>query len=146
MTTDASHFVTEGGGTPISGGRFVDVHAVAPFEILPGLEFRPVLGQQTITNFVRFEPNTEAPMHSHEEEQIVLVLDGEFEFEIDGQGIRLMRAGDVAVIPSWVRHGARTKDTSCFEVDFFTPPRSTLLEHATGQVDASQVTPGQAQG
>ncbi len=32
-------------------------------------------------NFVSFEPNTEAPMHVHEEEQIVLVIDGEFEFE-----------------------------------------------------------------
>ena len=47
---------------------------------MPGLEFRPVLGESTLTNFVHFEPNTEAPMHVHEEEQIVIVLDGEFEF------------------------------------------------------------------
>jgi quercetin dioxygenase-like cupin family protein len=142
--TDASHFVTESGGTPTADGRFVDVNAVAPVEILPGLEFRPVLGDRTLTNFVRFAPHTEAPMHSHQEEQIVLVLEGEFEFEIDGN-VRLMRAGDVAVIPSWVRHGARTKDASCFEVDFFNPPRSTMVDHATAQLTASQISGDRAQ-
>ncbi len=142
--TDASHFVTESGETPTADGRFVDVNAVVPVEILPGLEFRPVLGDRTLTNFVRFAPHTEAPMHSHQEEQIVLVLEGEFEFEIDGN-VRLMRAGDVAVIPSWVRHGARTKDDSCFEVDFFTPPRSTMVDHATAQVAASRISGDRAQ-
>jgi len=136
--------VTESGGTPTADGRFVDVNAVAPVEILPGLEFRPVLGDRTLTNFVRFAPHTEAPMHSHQEEQIVLVLEGEFEFEIDGN-VRLMRAGDVAVIPSWVRHGARTKDASCFEVDFFNPPRSTMVDHATAQLTASQISGDRAQ-
>jgi quercetin dioxygenase-like cupin family protein len=85
-----------------------------------------------MTNFVHFEPNTEAPMHVHEEEQIVIVLDGEFEFELDGE-VRTMRAGDVAVVPPWVPHGARTTDTTCDEVDVFNPPRATLIEHATKQ-------------
>ena len=71
-------------------------------------------------------------MHVHEEEQIVLVLDGEFEFDIAGD-VRTMRAGDVAVVPSWVRHGARTVDTSCREVDVFNPPRRSLLDHAHAQ-------------
>jgi quercetin dioxygenase-like cupin family protein len=41
-----------------------------------------------------------------------------------------MRPGDVAVIPPWVPHGAHTLESSCVEVDMFTPPRRTLLEHA----------------
>jgi quercetin dioxygenase-like cupin family protein len=61
-----------------------------------------------------------------EEEQIVIVLDGEFTFDLDGD-VRVMRPGDVAVIPAWVPHGAWTTDTSCREVDVFTPPRKTLL-------------------
>ena len=61
-------------------------------------------------NFVSFEPNTEAPMHVHEEEQIVLVIDGEFEFEIDGD-VRTMRAGDVAVVPKLgAARGAHARD------------------------------------
>ncbi|WP_339125005.1 cupin domain-containing protein [Pseudonocardia sp. D17] len=99
---------------------------------MPGLAFRPVLGEQMMTNFVHFEPNTEAPVHQHEEEQIVIVLDGEFEFELDGE-VRVMRAGDVAVIPPWVPHGARTRDTRCDEIDVFNPPRKTLVEHLRRQ-------------
>jgi quercetin dioxygenase-like cupin family protein len=128
-----SHFTTEAAGTPTSKGRFVDVAAISPIEFVPGLEFRPVLGERTMTNFVRFAPHTQAPVHVHEEEQIVIVLEGEFEFEIDGE-VRLMHSGDVAVVPPWVPHGARTHDTTCYEVDVFNPPRRSLLEHAAAQV------------
>ncbi len=127
MTTP--HFSNEAGGTPTAPGRFVDVGAIPPVEFVPGLEFRPVLGEKTMTNFVDFAPHTEAPVHVHEEEQIVVVLEGEFEFHIDGES-RTLRPGDVAVIPPWVPHGAHTLESSCFEVDMFTPPRRTLLEHA----------------
>jgi quercetin dioxygenase-like cupin family protein len=130
------HFATEGLGSPTAPGRFVDVDAVPVVEMLPGLEFRPVLGESTMLNFVSFAPHTEAPRHAHVEEQTVLVLDGEFEFEIDGQ-TRIMRKGDVAVVPPWVPHGARTGDTPCLEVDVFNPPRQTLLDHARAQLDAS---------
>ena len=132
MTDAAQHFSTQAGGTPTAPGRYVDVNAIASIEFVPGLGFRPVLTERTMLNFVSFEPHTEAPIHVHEEEQIVLVIDGEFEFDIDGD-VRTMRAGDVAVIPSWVRHGARTRGASCREVDVFNPPRRSLLEHAHSQ-------------
>lgn len=127
-----SHFSSEAGGTPTAPGRFVDVSAIAPVEFVPGLEFRPVLGERTMTNFVRFSPHTVAPLHVHEEEQIVIVLEGEFEFELDGE-VRTMRVGDVAVVPSWVPHSAWTQDAGCYEVDVFNPPRRTLLEHAAAK-------------
>jgi quercetin dioxygenase-like cupin family protein len=132
VSSDQQHFSVEGGGTPEAAGRYVDVDAIEPVEFVPGLGFRPVLGEHTMLNFVTFEKNTEAPRHVHVEEQIVLVLDGEFEFEIDGD-VRTMRAGDVAVVPPWVPHGAHTKDTTCREVDVFNPPRQTLLDHALKQ-------------
>lgn len=132
-----SHFSTEAGGTPTASGRFVDVSAIEPVEFMPGLEFRPVLGERTMINFVRFAPHTEAPTHVHEEEQIIIVLEGEFEFELDGE-VRTMRVGDVAVAPPWVPHGARTTDSGCYEVDVFNPPRQTLLEHAAAQAAAAQ--------
>ncbi len=133
MTDAEQHFTTHAEGTPTAPGRYVDVARVESVEFLPGLVFRPVVGERTMLNFVSFEPHTEAPMHVHEEEQIVLVLEGEFEFEIDGD-VRQMQVGDVAVVPSWVPHGARTRETSCREVDIFNPPRRSLLEHARRQV------------
>jgi len=124
-----AHFSSEARGVPEGPGRFVKVADIDAVEFVPGLRFRPVLGERAMANFVSFEPNTVAPTHVHEEEQIVVVLEGELEFEIDGE-VRTMRPGDVAVIPPWVRHGARTLESSCLEVDVFTPPRRTLVDHA----------------
>jgi quercetin dioxygenase-like cupin family protein len=129
-----SHFTTEAGGEPTSDGRFVDVSAIEPLEYVPGLQFQPVLGEKSLVNFVSFEPHTEAPMHVHAEEQVVVVTEGEFEFTI-GDHTRTMRVGDVAVIPSWVPHGAHTLDTSCKEIDVFSPPRATLIEQARNQIE-----------
>jgi quercetin dioxygenase-like cupin family protein len=133
MTSDQQHFSSVVGGTPVASGRYVDVTAVPSVEFVPGLGFQPVLGENTMVNFVSFAEHTEAPVHVHEEEQIVIVLDGEFEFELDGD-TRTMKRGDVAVIPPWVPHGARTHDTTCREVDVFNPPRKTLLDIARAQL------------
>jgi quercetin dioxygenase-like cupin family protein len=138
MSSSTQHFSTEGAGTPESAGRFVDVDAIEPVEMVPGLNFRPVLGEGSIVNFVSFAPHTEAPLHSHVEEQVVIVTEGEFDFTIDGT-TRTMRAGDVAVIPPWVPHGARTRDLPCRELDVFTPPRATLIDHARSQVEPSRI-------
>jgi quercetin dioxygenase-like cupin family protein len=134
-----SHFTTEAQGEPAGKGRYVHVDDITPVEFLPGLGFRPVLGQRAMTNFVTFAPGAEAPRHVHEEEQIVIVLDGEFVFDLDGDQ-RTMRKGDVAVIPAWVPHGAWTTDTHCLEVDVFCPPRQSLLKLAAAQDQAGQAS------
>jgi unsaturated pyranuronate lyase len=135
-----SHFTTEALGERGGIGRYVNVDTLEPVEFLPGLGFRPVFGQRAMTNFVTFQPGTTAPRHVHEEEQIVIVLDGELTFDLDGD-VRTMRRGDVAVVPSWVPHGAWTTDSHCLEIDVFCPPRLSLLklaeaqavEHGTGE-------------
>jgi len=128
MINAESHFGASG-GTPKAVGRFVDRDKIDKFEILPGLNFQPVLGERSLLNFVSFDAHASAPRHSHEEEQLVLVLEGSIEFEIDGT-VKVLNAGDVAVIPPWVPHSARTVGTPCLEVDVFTPPRATLLDQA----------------
>ena len=134
MSDAASHFTTEALGEPEGPGRYVNLDSVKSAEFVPGLTFRPVLGQRSMTNFVHFEPGAEAPRHVHEEEQIVIILDGEMTFDLDGD-VRVMRKGDVAVVPAWVPHGAWTTDTTCLEVDVFTPPRKSLLALAESQAD-----------
>lgn len=140
-----SHFTTEPGGTPGGPGRYVNVDALTPVEFLPGLGFRPVLGHNAMTNFVTFEPGATAPRHVHEEEQIVIVLDGEFTFDLDGD-VRTMRKGDVAVVPSWVPHAAWTTDSHCVEVDVFSPPRSSLLKLAEAQAAEGAANADAAEG
>jgi quercetin dioxygenase-like cupin family protein len=143
MSDAASHFTTQAQGEPAGAGRYVNVDSIAPVEFLPGLGFRPVLGQRAMTNFVTFEPGAIAPRHVHEEEQIVIVLDGEFTFDLDGD-VRTMRKGDVAVVPAWVPHGAWTTDTWCLEVDVFSPPRQSLLKLAEAQAAEAQAAEARA--
>jgi quercetin dioxygenase-like cupin family protein len=135
MSDASQHFTTAAAGEPTSAGRFIDTAEVSKVELLPGLTFQPILSDNMLVNFVHFEPHTEAPLHVHVEEQIVIVLDGSFEFEIDGE-VRTMTKGDIALVPPWVPHGARTDASVCDEVDIFNPPRTTLLELA--QSNSSQ--------
>jgi quercetin dioxygenase-like cupin family protein len=115
-------------GEGATGGAYVEVAKdVSAVELVPGLVFRPVVGEQLMASFVRFSPNTEAPVHTHREEQISVVLEGELEFDLDGDR-RIMGPGMAVVVPPGVPHGARTHDSSCYEIDIFHPPRRALLE------------------
>ena len=127
MTDSPRYFGTDAGADEGGAGSFVQWDALAAIEMVPGLFFQPVVGDRVMTNFVRFEPHTEAPIHWHEEEQISFVLEGELEFEVAGE-TRLLTPGQAVVIPPNVPHGARTHDGPCLEVDVFHPPRRALLE------------------
>jgi quercetin dioxygenase-like cupin family protein len=132
--SQTDHFSSEFQGVPTAPGHYCTIAEIPAVEFVDGLEFRPVLGESMLANFVSFAPHTEAPIHTHVEEQIVVVLEGEMEFSLDGD-VRVMRPGDVAVVPPWVPHGARTLDTTCLEVDIFSPPREGLLAHAAAAAE-----------
>jgi quercetin dioxygenase-like cupin family protein len=118
-------------GVPGRPGTWHEIDAIDPVEFLPGLLMRPVVGDGMLVNFVTYEPGTVVPLHAHDEEQITFVLEGEFEFELDGE-TRTLRPGMVAHIPAHVPHAARTLETTCKQVDVFVPPRRVLLD-ALGQ-------------
>ena len=127
MTDEADYFAKQEGATPAGKGAFFKWDEQEPIEVVPGLRFQPVLGERLMANFVHLEPNTVAPVHWHDEEQISLVIEGEMEFEIGDQK-KVVRRGDAVLIPPNVPHGARTYDTTCLEIDVFNPPRQGLLE------------------
>lgn len=127
MSKDARYFAQETGTTPAGEGSFFKWDDQEPIQILPGLRFQPILGDRLMANFVSFDPNVIAPVHWHDEEQMSIVLHGEFEFEVGGQK-KLVKRGDAILIPPNVPHGARTYDSTCVELDIFNPPRHGLLE------------------
>ena len=112
--------------------RWIEIDDIETVSFAEGLTFRPVLGKDALVNFVSYEPNTTVPVHSHDEEQFTFVLDGEFEFECDGE-TRLLRRGSVVHIPAGVPHGARTYDTTCVQVDVFSPPRRLIADALRGR-------------
>jgi quercetin dioxygenase-like cupin family protein len=77
-------------------------------ELFPGV-IRQALTTATST-VVRYtyHPGCVFPVHQHPEEQVTVVHSGVIEFEVDGEVV-VLRAGQVAVIPGGVPHGARVR-------------------------------------
>lgn len=103
--------------------EFLNIEDVPLLNVVEGLGLKPVFGEKLLLSFVHMEPNSEAPVHSHPEEQIGTMIEGEYEFELNGEK-RMIRKGDVYIVPPNVPHGARTYDKSCLALDIFSPPRS----------------------
>ena len=127
MSSGERYFVQDTSAQQQGEGRWTTWKDLEPLQVVPGLNFQPVLGDKLMVNFVRFDHNVVAPVHWHDEEQITLVIEGELEFQV-GDETRTMRPGDAVVIPPNVPHGARTYDNNCLEIDVFHPPRRGLLE------------------
>lgn len=127
MTESKPYFAGDASTQSSGKGTWEVWSDLVPLDVIPGLHFQPVLGEKLMVNFIRFEPNSEAALHWHDEEQIAFVLEGEFEFTVASE-TRTMRRGDIVVIPPNVPHGARTYDNECLQVDVFHPPRRGILD------------------
>ena len=90
-------------------------------EIMPGYHGKLVHGEQMSWVFWDVEPNAEVPEHQHHHEQIMHVVEGTFEFTLNGEK-GTYTAGDVVVIPSNAPHSGRAV-TSCKLMDIFSPVR-----------------------
>ena len=66
-----------------------------------------VAGRQVIQTIVELEPGTTAPRHSHPGEEIIYVLEGTWEYTLDGQPPVIVKAGEVLFIPAGAVHSAR---------------------------------------
>ena len=108
-------------------GRFVRVAELPELNVAAGLVLQPLLGSGLMVSFARYEPGAEAPLHAHEEEQVFVVVDGEFDVTL-GEETRRMGVGEAAVIPAWVPHRVRASDAGpATQIDVFCPPREGLL-------------------
>jgi len=87
---------------------------------------RFILGEKTLVSFIEQEAGAEFPIHSHDCEQILIILEGTEEHFIDGKTIH-MEAGDVCVHPANMLHGGHTL-TGFKGIDIFSPPRVEHVE------------------
>jgi quercetin dioxygenase-like cupin family protein len=66
-----------------------------------------VPGREVLQVRVDLDPGVTFPMHSHPGEEIIYVLEGVWEYEVEGKGAMTLKAGDVLFIPAGVNHGAK---------------------------------------
>ena len=65
-----------------------------------------VAGREVLQARVDFEPGAYFPRHRHPGEEVIYVLAGTIEYEIDGKLVTV-KAGDVLFVPDGVVHAAR---------------------------------------
>ncbi len=82
--------------------------------------------EKAMLTYFEMTPDTQFPEHSHEAEQITLILEGELTFTYEGETVTL-RPGEVIAFPSNVKHSARTGSVPCKAVDAWSPVRKEYL-------------------
>ena len=65
-----------------------------------------VPGREVIQVRVDFDPGYVSPRHTHPGEEIIYVIEGSLEYEIDGKTVKV-KAGDVLFVPAGTIHAAR---------------------------------------
>ena len=66
-----------------------------------------VPGREMVQVRVEVDPGVALPTHTHPGEEIVYILEGTWEYQVEGKGAMTLHAGDVAFVPSGTKHGAK---------------------------------------
>ncbi len=90
-------------------------------EIIPGLHGKLVHAENMSLVFWEVEESAEVPEHAHMNEQIMHVIEGTFEFTLDGD-TKVYYPGDFVVIAPHKKHSGRAL-TPCKLMDVFSPAR-----------------------
>lgn len=93
---------------------------------VPGARMWAVGLQKTMLTYFEMQADTLFPEHSHEAEQITMVLEGELTFRYEGNEVTL-KAGEVIAISSNTVHSASTGNMPCKAVDAWSPVRKEYL-------------------
>lgn len=101
---------------------FRAIAELEPIELGEGLVARAVQGERMTFAVVDLQPGATLPEHSHENEQIGLIVQGEMELTVGSETL-LLRPGDTYVIPSGVPHTAQAGPGGASVVDVFCPRR-----------------------
>ena len=68
-------------------------------------------GWETLQARVDFAPGASFPMHKHPGEEIIYVLEGALEYDVEGEGSVTLKAGDALFVPKGTFHAARNVGT-----------------------------------
>ena len=100
---------------------FINLDNIKEKEIVPGFLGKMVHSDHMTFVFWKIKTGASLPEHSHPNEQITTVIKGAFELTVDAD-TRMMKPGDVAIIPANVKHKGKSMTNSDI-IDAFYPSR-----------------------
>ncbi len=95
-------------------------------EMAPGVTMRQVHLENVMVTFVELEEGAVVPPHSHEHEQISLVISGSLFFNVEGAE-RLVKCGEAVLIPSGAEHSVSAISGPAVAYDCFSPVRKDYI-------------------
>ena len=98
-----------------------DLKKINPREVFPGFVGRFIHSDNMTFAYWEIAKGSALPEHSHLHEQVVNMLEGEFEIALDGTA-NYLTAGMVLPIPAHTKHAAKAI-TDCKILDVFYPVR-----------------------
>ncbi len=102
---------------------FVDASGRKPMDLVPGARTRTFWGEHMLLSLVEVDANSEVPLHTHRHEQGGIIIEGELEMGIGGE-VKLLKPGDMYIIPGNVEHYAKCGDKPAKALDVFSPVRA----------------------
>ena len=94
-------------------------------QLAPGIRARVVNTGNVSVAHVILDEGALLPAHAHHNEQVVNVIEGELELEVEGRTMRLT-AGHSTVLAPMVPHSGRAIKR-CYVVDIFHPVRDDFV-------------------
>jgi len=91
------------------------------------IKTRFLLTESALFSFIEVPPGANFPIHTHDAEQVLIILEGEEHHEINGVKY-IMKPGDVAIHPAGVSHGGHPGPDGFKGIDVFTPPRKSHVK------------------
>ena len=101
---------------------FQDLDAIPAQQLSPGYLARAIHGSRVTFAVVEIEPHAELPEHSHENEQLGIVLRGSVTFRV-GNEEKTVEAGGTWSIPTGTPHFVRGGAQGAVVLDIFAPTR-----------------------
>ena len=108
-------------------GAFYDLADIAPQRIWDRIAARSVNGERITLAVVELDPNAVVTEHSHEQEQLGIVLRGTMDFRV-GDERRELGPGATWRIPSNTPHEAIAGPDGAVVIDVFAPTRDDWAE------------------
>lgn len=104
---------------------FIHLDDIEEKEIVLGYHGRFVHSENMTLAYWNIDEGATIPLHSHPHEQVANLMEGTFELVVGGEK-RVIKPGDVAVIPGGVKHTG-TALTPCRIIEVFYPIREDYL-------------------
>jgi quercetin dioxygenase-like cupin family protein len=106
---------------------FADVDSIAPQQIWERIVARSVHGERITMSVVELDPGAVVAEHSHDNEQLGIVLRGTMDFRVGDERLTLGVGGTWCIPPNTV-HEATAGPEGAVVIDVFAPTRDDWTE------------------